>query len=156
MKAIDVVFFIIMTTMVQSDKIVIIVEQVNSIDVTQTFNDDCVICLEPFVDNQQNANQLEVTLACGHKFHSDCIQPVIVNLLQQNTDITCPICRANVMNTAHHAYIEARRPMIPSRSATTIEYMLFVLNVLSRVLILVLISTLCLILATLLVAFTMS
>ena len=70
--------------MAQSDKIVIIVEQVNSLDVTQTFNEDCYICLEPFV---QDANQLEVTLACGHKFHSDCIQPFIVSLLQQNADI---------------------------------------------------------------------
>ena len=138
--------------MAQSDKIVIIVEQVNSLDVTQTFNDDCVICLEPF---EQDENQLEVTLSCGHKFHSDCIQPVIVNLLQQNADITCPVCRTNVMNTTHQAYIEARRPMLKSRALTAIEYMLFVLIVISRIFILVLIFILCLIFASLLVALTM-
>jgi hypothetical protein len=143
------------TAMTQSSKIVIIVEQINSLDVSQTFNDDCVICLEPFGYEENDDNQLEVILACGHKFHNDCIQPVIVCQLQQNADITCPVCRTNVMNTTHHAYIEARRPMIQTRSATAIEYMIYMLIVLSRMLILVLILILCIIFASLVVALLM-
>ncbi len=47
---------------------------------------DCVICLEALDDKTINYN-------CGHILHIKCLLNYVKSQLENNQDITCPICR---------------------------------------------------------------
>jgi len=56
-----------------------------------SINDEiCAIC----IDDINNG----IITSCGHKYHIECINLYIDNIISKNTkiDIICPICRNNI------------------------------------------------------------
>ena len=140
-------------------KVVTIIEQFNVANVNQTFNEDCVICLEGFDDCE---NSDIINIACGHKFHHECIGGFVVSQLQSNSNITCPVCRLSVMDNKHELYVDARslivQPITPrndneNEPLTVQEHTRIVCIVLARVLVLLLIFAICVALVGLLLFF---
>ncbi len=50
---------------------------------------DCSICLEPV----KNSKTSSVTLDCGHRFHTKCINGWIMSQLNSDMQVTCPTCK---------------------------------------------------------------
>lgn len=139
-----------------SDKVIIIIEQVNVNNINQTFNHDCAICLEEFDDDGMENNNI-VTLACGHKFHHGCMYGVVVSQLENNSNVTCSVCRLNVMNNAHDAYVDARTIVVqntPTNEPLTVQEQTWIFcAILGRFLVLILIFAICIMLVGLLLLF---
>jgi hypothetical protein len=52
-------------------------------------NEPCSICLDPVTEEQWVDRRLSTFLACGHGFHTNCIEAWLEN------HNTCPECRQN-------------------------------------------------------------
>ncbi|KAA8497645.1 E3 ubiquitin-protein ligase ATL9 [Porphyridium purpureum] len=68
---------------------------------------DCSICLESFVDDEENAQEL-MQLPCSHLYHSECI----VNWVMLGRHKTCPLCHAHLRVVVHMA--EGRGALDPA------------------------------------------
>lgn len=142
------------------EKVVIVIEQINVTNVNQTFNNDCSICLDG-IDNIEN-NGI-VTIACGHKFHYECIHGYVVSQLQKDSNITCPICRLSIMDNKHELYVDARayimqmqtHAQMTNEPLTLQEQTWLICVVLGRMLVLLLIFAICVILVGLLLLFVL-
>mmetsp|Transcript_21437 Transcript_21437/g.48698 ORF Transcript_21437/g.48698 Transcript_21437/m.48698 type:complete len:134 (-) Transcript_21437:312-713(-) len=55
---------------------------------TEDDDEQCYICLEKF-----EYRDMLVNIACGHRFHSDCIDAWIDWQSSKNISCTCPACR---------------------------------------------------------------
>lgn len=53
-------------------------------------NNTCPICLQNFGDNDS------IVLNCKHKLHLNCSLHLSKNIIYEDTEITCPICRNSV------------------------------------------------------------
>lgn len=143
------------------DKVVILIEQVHVTNVNQTFNNDCSICLEGF---HEHNNSDVVNIACGHKFHFECIRDFVISQLQSDSNITCPICRLSIMENKHELYVGARASVVQMQNAnaertdeplTLQEQTWVICIILGRMLVLLLIFAICVILVGLLLLFVL-
>jgi hypothetical protein len=55
--------------------------------------EECPICFEEFGDDEE---VIELNCAKGHIFHIQCIKSWLYSQKRQNTDYTCPLCRAPI------------------------------------------------------------
>lgn len=146
------------------DKIFMIIQKMNVVNVNQTFNEDCVICLEGF-DNIEN-NDI-ITITCGHKFHHECIGNLVLSQLHSNSNIACPICRFCLMENTHELYVNARRTFVQANIATNDntnntnepltlqEHTRLMCIILGRLLILLIIFAICVIIVGLVLFFVL-
>lgn len=89
-----------------------------------TYNSECVICLDKFEEegetSQENIRQT-VLLLCGHKFHYDCIQQTFTTQIRNNFEVTCPVCRKQLLDKESPLYIQTRQHIVPQVEQVTQE-----------------------------------
>ena len=67
--------------------------------VTPRRNDSCSICLENFIDSQENEKYMFCSLICGQVFHSTCLFSARTYHQQNFSSFTfhCPYCRTGTV-----------------------------------------------------------
>ncbi|CAL5057573.1 unnamed protein product [Urochloa decumbens] len=70
-------------------------------------SDDCTVCLAEFRDGEL----VRLLPRCAHAFHVQCIDTWL------RAHVTCPLCRANVIDTASDAAAEQPDPTPPGAGA---------------------------------------